>query len=290
MILISRILLILRMKKRKMIDQRIAAIRDFIDFNVGAKVGVEPDSNGFRNGLTLWFGDLGRRRGPLIYLGPSGLKRHEVILRFADYSKSVVEEISRAAEEKLVTARTLLQTIIGEEVSATFPDGMDSENWLIDSAKFEMRFERRNIDQPLSEDELEKTSNEIVLPLMGALAELIGYEEHNETSEKEGSLYEGGVRVSVIRVRERNPRNRLLCIRIHGNHCQICGLVPKKRYGVAGSILEVHHLQPLSTNSTSRAYSPKDDLIPVCPNCHRAVHSRRPLPYTPDEVRSMMND
>ena len=70
MILISRILLILRMKKRKMIDQRIAAIRDFIDFNVGAKVGVEPDSNGFRNGLTLWFGDLGRRRGPLIYLGP----------------------------------------------------------------------------------------------------------------------------------------------------------------------------------------------------------------------------
>ncbi|MDG1156594.1 MAG: HNH endonuclease [Litorivicinaceae bacterium] len=278
------------MKKWVMIDQRINAIRNFIDFNVGAKVGVELDSNGFRNGLTLWFEDLGRTRGPLIYLGPTGLKRHEVILRFADYSKPVVEEISAAAEEKLVTARALFQTITGDEVSATFPEKMDAENWLIDSAKFELRFERRNIDQPLSEYELEKTSNEIVLPLMGALAELIGYEEIAETSDEDDALYEGAVKISNIRVRERNPRNRLLCLRLHGERCQICGFMPEERYGAAGNIIEVHHLQPLSSNDTSRPYSPKDDLIPLCPNCHRAVHSRSPVPYTPGEISDLMND
>ncbi len=272
-----------------MIDLRIEALREYIDFNVGAKVGVESDTNGFRHGLTLWFEDLGRTRGPLIYLGPSGLKRHEVILRFADYSRSVVEEINAAPEEKLFTARALLQTITGDAVSSTFPEGMDTQNWKIDSAKFEMRFERRNIDQPLSEGELEKTSNEIVLPLMGALAELIGYEEIAETMD-EDVLFEGAVRISNIRIRERNPRNRLLCLRIHGEHCQICGFAPMERYGKAGNILEVHHLQPLSLNDSSRPYSPKDDLIPLCPNCHRAVHSRRPLPYTPDEIRDLMND
>ena len=272
-----------------MFDQRIQAVRDFIEFSIGAEVGVEADSNGFRNGLTLWFEDLGRTRGPLIYLGPSGLKRHEVILRFADYSKSVVEEISGAEEETLVTARALLQTIIGDEVSATFPEGMDAENWLIDSAKFGLRFERRNIEQPLSEDELEKTSNEIVSPLMGALAELIGYEEITETSDEDDVFYEGAVKMSNIRVRERNPRSRMLCLRLHGERCQICGFAPGERYGTAGNIIEVHHLQPLSSNDTSRPYSPKEDLIPLCPNCHRAVHSRRPVPYTPDEMRDLMN-
>ena len=33
--------------------------------------------------------------------------------------------------------------------------------------------------------------------------------------------------------------------------------------------------------SVVEEYDPATDLIPLCPNCHRAVHTRRPVPWTP---------
>ncbi len=125
---------------------------------------------------------------------------------------------------------------------------------------------------------------------MAAMAELIGYDVVEEDPEKaEVPAFEGAILESVVRRRERNPRNRLLCIRFHGEKCCACGLEPKLRYGdLAGAIIEVHHLEALSLLAEPRPYVPVADLVPLCPNCHRAVHTRRPVPLPVEELKSLL--
>jgi 5-methylcytosine-specific restriction protein A len=146
----------------------------------------------------------------------------------------------------------------------------------------------RDLDQPNSDQALATTCREVIVPLMAAMAELIGYDVIGSADEAGDEVLEGAVLRSVVRRRERNPRNRLLCMRIHGERCVACGLEPRLRYGAAGGVIEVHHLQPLSTLGEPRAYDPQTDLVPLCPTCHRAAHTKRPLPYTPEELRSLM--
>ena len=92
----------------------------------------------------------------------------------------------------------------------------------------------------------------------------------------------------MITKRERNPRNRFLCFSIHGEICGVCGFDPKATYGSAiSSILEVHHIEPLSEIEKARVYNPRTDLIPLCPNCHRAIHKRKPA-FKPDELKHII--
>lgn len=73
---------------------------------------------------------------------------------------------------------------------------------------------------------------------------------------------------------ERDPRARRRCIAIHGTACAVCGFDFGKTYGpeFAGKI-EVHHLHPLSEIREEHETDPASDLVPVCPNCHRMLHS-----------------
>ncbi|WP_225919261.1 HNH endonuclease [Actomonas aquatica] len=124
-----------------------------------------------------------------------------------------------------------------------------------------------------------------MVPLVGAVAELLGVDDAIPESTAE---WEGGIKESVVRKRERSRRNRLLCISIHGRICKVCGFDPVTVYGPDGSqIIEVHHIEPLSESSAPRPYDPASDLIPLCPNCHRAIHCRVPA-FSPDELRSLM--
>ena len=134
-----------------------------------------------------------------------------------------------------------------------------------------------------------KTCEAILLPLISAIAELIGYEEEIKDIIKAGEM-EGKIQKITIIKRERSKRNRLLCLRAHGDKCKICKFIPKLKYGEIGSIIEVHHIQPLSLNSEVRSYDPTNDLIPLCPNCHRAIHKKRPTPYSPQELIEIMTN
>lgn len=58
--------------------------------------------------------------------------------------------------------------------------------------------------------------------------------------------------------------------------CNCCGLVPRSKYSWSdSSLLEVHHLLPLSSparpNATGTEFA---GVVLICPTCHRAVHSR----------------
>jgi 5-methylcytosine-specific restriction protein A len=174
---------------------------------------------------------------------------------------------------------------IASDVELDF-SGQERGNWKITSGSFRITATvRRSADA--SDEAVARISRDVVVPLMAAMAELIGYDVIEEDDEA-GHAMEGAILVSTITRRERNPRNRLLCIRLHGERCACCGLEPRTVYGDAGGIIEVHHLEALSLLEMPRPYDPAIDLAPVCPNCHRAVHTRRPIPLGLDELRAIM--
>ena len=100
---------------------------------------------------------------------------------------------------------------------------------------------------------------------------------------------EGGSYLSTVARRERNPRNRLLCLQIHGDLCKVCGFNSSQFFPSLESIIEVHHIEQLAELDHPKIYDPAKDLIPLCPNCHRAIHKKRP-PYLPDELRDLLNE
>jgi hypothetical protein len=58
--------------------------------------------------------------------------------------------------------------------------------------------------------------------------------------------------------------------------CDVCSLDTEATYPWAGRVLDLHHLLPLSSGIHIRVNERRDttfeDLVPVCPSCHRAIH------------------
>lgn len=107
-------------------------------------------------------------------------------------------------------------------------------------------------------------------------------------------VYEEGERITgaICEEIKRNPEARIACLAEKGHRCIVCEKDLEEVYGVPG-IIHVHHLKPLHETIGTRAVDPNKDLIPVCPNCHAVIHSKRndfgqPGVYTPDEVRAML--
>ncbi|WP_369347130.1 HNH endonuclease [Amylolactobacillus amylophilus] len=50
-------------------------------------------------------------------------------------------------------------------------------------------------------------------------------------------------------------------------------LILKKKYGTLGhEFIEIHHKNPLYLNNTEINIDPRNDLVPLCSNCHRMIH------------------
>jgi hypothetical protein len=55
--------------------------------------------------------------------------------------------------------------------------------------------------------------------------------------------------------------------------CDVCLLDTAKTYPWTERVMDLHHLLPLSSGTRVEASGTTfDDLVPVCPSCHRAVH------------------
>jgi 5-methylcytosine-specific restriction protein A len=260
-------------------------IQQEIEAGTGAAIGMAVDGSGMRTALRLWFEDLEERYGPVVELKPFGLRGYRVRLAFGRFAGEVVRKIQSAADEDVRLARALVASI-GSQVELDL-GGQTRDDWQVASGAFTITATVRGMPaQP--EAAMPLVCRDVIVPLMGAMAELIGYDVIEQDAEDEHEM-EGSVLLAVVKRRERNPRNRLLCIRLHGERCACCGLEPRSIYGDAGGIIEVHHVEPLSLLGAPRAYDPATDLLPLCPNCHRAVHTRRPVPLAPDELRTLLN-
>ena len=273
-----------------MLSEKLPLIHREVVEGTGAKIKLEPDRNGFQSGIQMWFADLERSHSPIVTLRPTGLNRFEARLTFGNFAADTIRQMQRAEEEEVQLARALV-TSVARNADVSISNGQSISDWLIDSGSFSIVAEKKGIDDRNKDDTLVTTCEELVIPIFAAMAELYGYEPLDETQQPDQeALLEGAVRLQLVKKRERNPRNRLLCLRLHGSKCIVCGCDPRSVYGDAGSIIEVHHLQPLSLAEEARTYDPAIDLVPVCPNCHKAVHTRRPVPWTPDEIRAKLND
>ncbi len=95
------------------------------------------------------------------------------------------------------------------------------------------------------------------------------------------------LRVEVNRY-ERDRRNRAAALAIHGRSCKACGIDMGHRYGPSASgLIEVHHTTPVSQLGPNYIIDPRDDLVPLCPNCHAVAHRKSP-PFTVAELISFL--
>ena len=100
--------------------------------------------------------------------------------------------------------------------------------------------------------------------------------------------WEEATRRIFVNTYERDPRARKDCLAHHGYVCTVFRFDFEKVYGNLGKgFIHVHHITPLGNIGEVYEVDPVSDLIPVCPNCHAMIHSKKP-PYTIDEIKESM--
>lgn len=88
---------------------------------------------------------------------------------------------------------------------------------------------------------------------------------------------EGASKQVLVNQYERDAKARSACIRHWGCTCYVCGFDFEKTYGEMGrGFIHVHHLTDIATIGGEYEVDPRNDLRPVCPNCHAMLHSERP--------------
>jgi hypothetical protein len=122
--------------------------------------------------------------------------------------------------------------------------------------------------RPLREEELLSIAQPIATDFID-----FSLPSRDEPSEEE---FVEGERVRKTHVRiERSPLLRKAFFkRFSPRQCDMCELNTKARYPWAKNLLELHHLLPLSSAiAVSSTGTLLTDVVPLCPTCHRGVHS-----------------
>ena len=250
-------------------------------------IGVElkgcEDISEDRKGVMFWFSNYTRGNGPVFSIRPSGIKRHVISLKFGPYAGACIEHINQNSTEDSYALAYSFFKFLDEICDVKINEHPPIDNWKIQKG-FNVDLTIKVTNQK-SIEAINSSIKEVMVPLIAALSEVIGYEDVVESIVGDE---EGEVALILTRKRERSKRNRLLCLSIHGETCGVCGLDPKLNYtGSTASIIEVHHIEPLSEVDKVKAYNPNTDLIPLCPNCHRAIHTRKPA-YKPQELKALL--
>jgi len=92
----------------------------------------------------------------------------------------------------------------------------------------------------------------------------------------------------IIQTRyERNPEARKRCLNHYGYSCMVCDFNFEDNFGDVGKgFIHVHHINQISLIGKEYEVDPIKDLIPVCPNCHAMIHSKRPA-FTIEEIKEI---
>lgn len=102
------------------------------------------------------------------------------------------------------------------------------------------------------------------------------------------SVWEGARRSVTVNRYERSPAARAACIEHHGSACLICGFDFAQTYGADfQGFIHVHHIVPISKIGEQYEVDPINDLIPVCPNCHAALHYGG-KEQSPDDIKALL--
>lgn len=121
-----------------------------------------------------------------------------------------------------------------------------------------------------------KADNEEVKKFVSRVLDYIGGKRYIWTEQDDKEYFESGIsKKADVKVYERNMAARKACLKFNGYKCKICGFESEKVYGKGFEhLIHVHHIKPISEQNGEYLIDPKTDLIPVCPNCHMALHTR----------------
>ena len=110
-------------------------------------------------------------------------------------------------------------------------------------------------------------------------------------------ISEGRLVTQNIQVRDRSKKLRTIAIEHFSQnnemHCNCCGFNFPTYYGdVYGkNCIEIHHKRPIfqyqDDTFEQQVESALDNLLPVCPNCHRVIHKNH---IGCDELEKFIND
>ena len=109
----------------------------------------------------------------------------------------------------------------------------------------------------------------------GSSHDFFDYKTTIVSDEQESGFFEGSKVKKTHIVIERNSNLRALFFdRTPIAVCDACGMDTSKKYPWLERVLDLHHILPLSsgTRVSSETGTILDDLMPVCPTCHRAIH------------------
>lgn len=151
----------------------------------------------------------------------------------------------------------------------------DSTNWPGDWNRVELL--ARSNPQVINHDDVAQMRQliiELVVPIFGMLAALIGV---NETEKHIEGEIEGSPIQTLVTRYERKKVNREACIQLKGLQCAACGFDFSVFYGPLGvGYVEVHHTTPIANLGPAYRLNVSTDLEPLCANCHAMVHREDP--------------
>ena len=103
---------------------------------------------------------------------------------------------------------------------------------------------------------------------------------HEKISPQDVKDKEGAFKTVIVNRYERSRKARLECLKYYRDKgavkCEVCSFDFEKIYGERGKdFIHIHHKIPISDIKKEYEIDYKEDLIPVCPNCHAMIHRTR---------------
>lgn len=208
----------------------------------------------------------------------------------ANYSKDDIVYIYCTKPDMKIMFKTKVV-----QVDISFSDITDDEEYWINVDEYKKsqsgKYVRLQLIDRLDTEELSleqlkkhglKAAPQGPIHIMGKLLEYIDEtfndylsEDFFAEDENDIKLFEGAQRTVKVNKYERSSIARTKCIEYNGCFCHVCGLNFENIYGELGKdFIHVHHIKPLSEINDTYIIDYKNDLVPICPNCHAMVHRK----------------
>lgn len=228
----------------------------------GVRATDVPEPNGFAVLVSTGWKSLEADFHPDTYAG-------ELVRAMGQKAPASSQQYVSLAQSFESIGNRIKMKVNGSVVS--LENGLPPPPW----SKFELNV--RKLTDAVSGDEagLQAGAENIAAVCLALVLVLLPLEEDESSTPPmfESGLPEGACSTVVVNRYERNPVNRAACIAAHGSRCKVCGFDFGAVYGpMAQGYIEVHHRVPVSKMGGSYQLDPVNDLIPLCANCHAAVH------------------
>lgn len=221
-----------------------------------------------------------------------GWKRAEAAFMAGPFAARLIEQMGNCSEEGKLIFTTFASALKSKKVKVLMHiNGAETEptlpaTWSKPWSRLDLLVRRTPLDLDQDDEaQLERLVLDLVIPLFGMVAALIGVEENDPltTGEPEGRPLQ-----SLITRYERKKVNREACIQLKGTRCCICGFDFAEFYGSLGiGYVEIHHTKPLSSIGADYLINVETDLEPVCANCHAMAHREDP-PLSVERLREIV--